>query len=134
MLADDVVVVLRFLLDGRDVQELVALCDQLADALWPHMEADYAHKSFTATLHRLRRLLDDDDAVLLALAGHPVRWRVLRELAASDRQVGELTAAVGEPQNLVSYHLRLLRDGGLVTARRSSADGRDHYYAIDLAA
>ncbi len=39
--------------------------DQLADALWPHMEADYAHKSFTATLHRLRRLLEDDDAVVL---------------------------------------------------------------------
>ncbi len=39
--------------------------DQLADSLWPHMEADYAHKSFTATLHRLRRLLDDDDAVVL---------------------------------------------------------------------
>ncbi len=41
---------------------------------------------------------------------------------------------VGEPQSLVSYHLRLLRDGGLVTARRSSADRRDSYYAIDLAA
>jgi DNA-binding SARP family transcriptional activator len=40
--------------------------DQLADALWPHMEADYAHKSFTATLHRLRRLLDDDEAVVLS--------------------------------------------------------------------
>ena len=40
--------------------------DQLADALWPHMEADYAHKSFTATLHRLRRLLDDDEAVILS--------------------------------------------------------------------
>ncbi len=39
--------------------------DQLADALWPHTEADYAHKSFTATLHRLRRLLDDDEAVVL---------------------------------------------------------------------
>ena len=39
--------------------------DQLADALWPHMEADYAHKSFTATLHRLRRMLDDDEAVVL---------------------------------------------------------------------
>jgi DNA-binding SARP family transcriptional activator len=39
--------------------------DQLADALWPHMEADYAHKSFTATLHRLRRLFDDDEAVVL---------------------------------------------------------------------
>jgi DNA-binding SARP family transcriptional activator len=40
--------------------------DQLADALWPHVEADYAHKSLTATLHRLRRLLNDDEAVILA--------------------------------------------------------------------
>jgi LuxR family maltose regulon positive regulatory protein len=39
--------------------------DQLADALWPHAEADYAHKSFTATLHRLRRLLGMDEALLL---------------------------------------------------------------------
>jgi ATP/maltotriose-dependent transcriptional regulator MalT/DNA-binding SARP family transcriptional activator len=39
--------------------------DQIADALWPHVDADYAHKSFTATLHRLRKLLDEDDAVLL---------------------------------------------------------------------
>ena len=39
---------------------------------------------------------------------------------------------MGEPQNLVSYHLRQLRDGGLVTSQRSSADGRDSYYAIDL--
>jgi protein-tyrosine-phosphatase len=46
--------------------------------------------------------------------------------------VKELTERVGEPQNLVSYHLRQLRDGGLVRARRSAADGRDVYYAIDL--
>jgi DNA-binding SARP family transcriptional activator len=39
--------------------------DQLADALWPNVEADYAYKSFTATLHRLRRMLEDDDALLL---------------------------------------------------------------------
>jgi ATP/maltotriose-dependent transcriptional regulator MalT/DNA-binding SARP family transcriptional activator len=39
--------------------------DQLADALWPHAEADYAHKSFTATLHRLRRLLGMEEALLL---------------------------------------------------------------------
>jgi protein-tyrosine-phosphatase len=39
---------------------------------------------------------------------------------------------VGEPQNLVSYHLRLLRDGGLVTTNRSSFDGRDTYYHLDL--
>jgi ATP/maltotriose-dependent transcriptional regulator MalT/DNA-binding SARP family transcriptional activator len=39
--------------------------DQLADALWPHVDADYAHKSFTATLHRLRRIFDGDDTLRL---------------------------------------------------------------------
>jgi protein-tyrosine-phosphatase len=47
--------------------------------------------------------------------------------------VHELTGRVGEPQNLVSYHLGKLRDGGLVFARRSAADRRDAYYAVDLA-
>jgi protein-tyrosine-phosphatase/DNA-binding transcriptional ArsR family regulator len=70
---------------------------------------------------------------LLALAGDELRWVLLRELAGSDRRVGELTAASGRPQNLVSYHLGKLRSGGLVTSRRSSADGRDTYYSLDLA-
>ena len=67
------------------------------------------------------------------LAGHPLRWRLLAALAESDYRVRELVTLVGEPQNLVSYHLRLLRDGGLVTAARSSFDGRDTYYHLDLA-
>jgi protein-tyrosine-phosphatase/DNA-binding transcriptional ArsR family regulator len=69
----------------------------------------------------------------LRLAGHPLRWRLLRELARSDRRVGELCELGGERQSLVSYHLRQLRDGGLVSARRSLADGRDTYYVLDLA-
>ena len=70
----------------------------------------------------------------MRLASNPVRWRLLRELVRSDRSVSELTGLVGEPQSLVSYHLRQLRDGGLVSVRRSSADGRDSYYVIDLVA
>src|SRR3954454_16757108 len=69
----------------------------------------------------------------LRLAGHPLRWRLLRELARSDLRVGELCALAGRRQNLVSYHLRRLRDGGLVSARRSLADGRDTYYVLELA-
>ena len=69
----------------------------------------------------------------LQLAGHPLRWRLLGELARSDRTVHELTGLVGEPQNLVSYHLGKLRDGRLAFARRSSADRRDTYYGLDLA-
>ena len=66
------------------------------------------------------------------LAAHPLRWRLLAELADSDYRVRELVARVDQPQNLVSYHLRLLRDGGLVTSTRSSFDGRDSYYHLDL--
>ncbi len=69
----------------------------------------------------------------LRLAGHPLRWRLLGELARSDRRVGELCALAGRRQSLVSYHLRQLRDGGLVSMRRSAADGRDTYYILDLA-
>lgn len=74
----------------------------------------------------------DDPPSFVQLVANPVRWRLLRELARSDRAVRELTERLDEPQNLVSYHLRRLRDGALVYGRRSAADGRDTYYAIDL--
>jgi protein-tyrosine-phosphatase/DNA-binding transcriptional ArsR family regulator len=69
----------------------------------------------------------------LRLAGHPLRWRLLGELARSDRQVRELCALTGRPQSLVSYHLGRLRAERVVAARRSSADGREAYYSLDLA-
>ncbi|RZU53526.1 protein-tyrosine-phosphatase [Krasilnikovia cinnamomea] len=71
--------------------------------------------------------------VFVTAAGHPLRWRLLGELANGDLAVRELTAVVDEPQNLVSYHLGRLRRAGLVNGRRSSADGRDIYYSLDLA-
>jgi protein-tyrosine-phosphatase/DNA-binding transcriptional ArsR family regulator len=76
-----------------------------------------------------RRLTPPD---FLRLAGHPVRWQLLSELARSDLRVGELTHLLGRPQNLVSYHLGRLRGEHLVSLRRSSADGRDTYYSLDL--
>ena len=71
-------------------------------------------------------------ADFLRLAAHPLRWELLSALARSDRQVHELTALPGRPQNLVSYHLGQLRSAELVSARRSSADARDAYYTADL--
>ena len=77
---------------------------------------------------------DDSVPPVVRLIANPVRWRLLRDLARGDQRVRELVTAAGEPQNLVSYHLRQLREGGLVTARRSSYDARDTYYSLDLAA
>jgi ArsR family transcriptional regulator, arsenate/arsenite/antimonite-responsive transcriptional repressor / arsenate reductase (thioredoxin) len=69
---------------------------------------------------------------VLRLVGHPVRWRLLTELARSDRRVQELRSLVGEPQSLVSYHLGQLLQARLVRTRRSSFDGRQTYYSVDL--
>ena len=66
------------------------------------------------------------------LAAHPLRWQLLTALVESDYRVRELVSLLEQPQNLLSYHLRLLRDGGLVSASRSSYDGRDSYYHLDL--
>jgi LuxR family transcriptional regulator, maltose regulon positive regulatory protein len=39
--------------------------ERAAEALWPHVDADYALRSLTTTLHRLRKDLGDDSAVLV---------------------------------------------------------------------
>lgn len=61
-----------------------------------------------------------------------MRWRLLTVLSRTDQRVNELVDGVGEPQNLVSYHLGVLKRARLVSERRSSADGRDIYYHLDL--
>ncbi|HZM37115.1 MAG TPA: BTAD domain-containing putative transcriptional regulator [Burkholderiales bacterium] len=38
---------------------------RVIDALWPRVDGDSAHRSFTSALHRLRKLLGEDRAVLL---------------------------------------------------------------------
>ena len=70
----------------------------------------------------------------LRLLTDETRWRILRALRSSDRLVGELVEVTGLAQNLISYHLGVLRQAGLVQLHRSDADGRATYYGIDLAA
>jgi ArsR family transcriptional regulator, arsenate/arsenite/antimonite-responsive transcriptional repressor / arsenate reductase (thioredoxin) len=69
--------------------------------------------------------------VLGALA-HDLRWTIVRLLAPGDLRTSELVSRTGEAPSLVSYHLARLRHAGLVSARRSTADGRDSYQVLDL--
>jgi protein-tyrosine-phosphatase/DNA-binding transcriptional ArsR family regulator len=71
---------------------------------------------------------------VLKLFADDTRWQLLRALRLNDRQAGELADACQIPQNLVSYHLGLLRQAGLVQAHRSDADARVFYYGLDLVA
>jgi ArsR family transcriptional regulator len=65
-------------------------------------------------------------ATVRALAD-PVRWRICTALAAEDLCVCHLVGDLGLAQPLVSHHLRVLRDAGLVEAERH---GRWTYYRL----
>lgn len=68
----------------------------------------------------------------LKLLAHDIRWRILLMLTHSDHRVEELVGHIKQPHNVISYHLKRLRLQQLVTERRSSADGRDIYYSLNL--
>jgi DNA-binding transcriptional ArsR family regulator len=65
-------------------------------------------------------------AALQALA-EPRRLAILELLREHERPVGELVAKLGLSQPLVSKHLRVLKDAGLVDAR---ADAQRRVYRI----
>jgi protein-tyrosine-phosphatase len=77
-------------------------------------------------------LLNDPPAILKILA-HDLRWKLIVTLTRSDYRVQELVSLLQQPQNLVSYHLKQLRNFHVVAERRSSVDARDIYYSLDLA-
>lgn len=71
---------------------------------------------------------EEEAAALLAVAADPVRWRILRRLAQEGTKcVCDLQPSDPIPQNKMSYHLRVLREAGLVT---SAKRGRWVDYAL----
>lgn len=59
--------------------------------------------------------------------GEPLRLRLLQELQAGERSVGELVEALDGNQPNVSKHLQILFDAGLVSRRR---EGTSVLYGI----
>ena len=52
------------------------------------------------------------------MASDPVRWTVLFHLSSTPCCVCEIQERVGIAPSLMSYHLKVLRESGLVTATR----------------
>ena len=66
-------------------------------------------------------------AALFQALSDEKRLRILTLLGSGEHCVCELTEALDLPQSLLSFHLKTLRDAGLVTDRR---EGRWVYYAL----
>jgi protein-tyrosine-phosphatase/DNA-binding transcriptional ArsR family regulator len=98
-------------------QALAAPIGQLADLLpWQSISMKLDPMP-TWTLHPGRAAEADGGAVARAL-GDPLRWRIVAALAGERLCVGHLAERVGAAQPLVSHHLRVLRDAGLIEADR----------------
>jgi ArsR family transcriptional regulator len=75
-----------------------------------------ARTDLTQLTRRFRALADE------------TRLRVIDVLRGGERCVCELTDALDLGQSLLSFHLKTLKDAGLVTDRR---EGRWSYYALN---
>ena len=61
---------------------------------------------------------NEEQAKLVSVLLEPQRIKILRVLRGGERCVCEIERSLGIAQNLVSHHLRVLREAGLVAARR----------------
>lgn len=80
----------------------------------------------TATEADLQRL-----AQLFHALSDATRLRIVNELLAGERCVCDLTVALDAAQSRLSFHLKTLKDAGLVCDRR---EGRWVYYSLVPAA
>jgi DNA-binding transcriptional ArsR family regulator len=71
--------------------------------------------------------LDTKTAKALA---HPLRQRILLELERGVASPNEVSQALGEPLNLVAYHVRILREAKCVelVSRRQVRGAVEHFY------
>jgi len=77
-------------------------------------------------------LIDKDEDILLAAnamkaIAHPLRLKVLCVLSAGELSVQEIVDSVGTTQSNISQHLAILRDKGVLAARK---DANRVYYRI----
>jgi arsenate reductase len=72
-------------------------------------------------------------ATVLKAMADPNRLRILDRLAQSEACHAELKEQLGLPSNLLSHHLGVLRETGLVQTRPDTVDARWIYYRAETA-
>ncbi len=68
---------------------------------------------------------------LLKVLADPNRLRIFTVLIQGDSCNARLNELLGIPPNLLSHHLKTLREAGLIRDRRDELDARWIYYTVD---
>jgi ArsR family transcriptional regulator len=72
-----------------------------------------------------------ENAAVLKALSDPNRLRIFAQLMWGDTCNCELVEQLGIPASLLSHHLKVLSEAGLVNARRDRIDGRWVYYSVN---
>lgn len=78
--------------------------------------------------------IPDEILSCLKACADPNRLRIFALLLQGESCNAFLNEALGLSPNLLSHHLRVLREAGLIQDRRDSVDARWIYYSVDEAA
>ncbi|MDE3088756.1 MAG: winged helix-turn-helix transcriptional regulator [Chloroflexota bacterium] len=70
-------------------------------------------------------------ATFLKVLGDPSRLAIFDLLMQGVQCNCEIGGNLKMPMNLISHHLKVLRDAGLVVAERDATDGRWIYYLVN---
>lgn len=76
-------------------------------------------------------LAADQAQQLLRALAEPIRLQVMQALAGGERCVCDLTSDLDLAQSKLSFHLRVLKEAGLIRARQ---EGRWIYYRLEPSA
>ena len=72
-------------------------------------------------------LTGDQAQLLLRVLAEPIRLQVVQALAEGERCVCDLTSELDLAQPKLSFHLKVMKEAGLITARQQ---GRWMYYRL----
>jgi DNA-binding transcriptional ArsR family regulator len=89
-------------------------------AVWASTAARFEYFISGITIHEMK---NDVEGALVALAD-PTRRRVVELLGEREHRAGELAAAAGTSAPVMSRHLRILLEAGLVADERVPDDAR----------
>jgi DNA-binding transcriptional ArsR family regulator len=72
-----------------------------------------------------------DSSTVFAALADPTRRRVVQALGERPLRAGELAQAIGASRPVMSRHLRILLEAGLVTDERVTDDARARLFRLD---
>lgn len=75
----------------------------------------------------MQMLVAQHVADVLKAVAHPVRLQIVEALEHSDCCVGDIVTKTGHPQSVISQHLGLMKDKGILGGRR---EGTRVFYSI----